>query len=461
MKVNIITLGCSKNTVDSENIAGHLTHAGLQVFFDRSQNDCETVILNTCGFIGDAKEESIQTILQQAEQKRNYNRRHHTDGKHRLLIASGCLVERYRDELAQEIPEVDAWYGVHEWDRLINDVLASQKRRSKVHDYDFTQQRTLSTPKHYAFLKIAEGCNRSCSYCAIPLIRGAHKSRPIEEIVNEAKTLVSNGVKELIVISQDTTYYGLDLYHRRALGDLLERLATETQTIEQSNNQAILHTPWIRLHYTYPSSFPLDAIDVIRRHPNICNYIDIPLQHINTRILNSMQRGIDREGTLKLLEHFRRELPDVAVRTTLIVGYPGETRKEFEELKEFVRTARFDRMGCFAYSPEEGTAAYNLTDDVPQEEKERRVAELMDLQEQISLEKNLARVGNTYTVLIDRQEGDYLVGRTQYDSPEVDDEVLIPMLTIKQSNNQAITPGDFLSVRITSAEPHDLFGEIA
>ena len=242
MKVNIITLGCSKNTVDSENIAGHLTHAGLQVFFDRSQNDCETVILNTCGFIGDAKEESIQTILQQAEQTKNYNRRHH-----------------------QEIPEVDAWYGVHEWDRLINDVLASQKRRSKVHDYDFTQQRTLSTPKHYAFLKIAEGCNRSCSYCAIPLIRGKHVSRPIEEILHEAQEMVHNGVKEIILIAQDTTYYGLDLYGTRRLGDLLELLATQSGA------------EWIRLHYTYPTSFPLDAIQAMRRHSNICNYIDIPL----------------------------------------------------------------------------------------------------------------------------------------------------------------------------------------
>ena len=260
--------------------------------------------------------------------------------------------------------------------------------------------------------------------------------------------MVDDGVKEIIVIAQDTTYYGLDLYGKRMLGTLLDRLATESGA------------PWIRLHYTYPSSFHLDAIDVIRRHPNICNYIDIPLQHINSRILSSMQRGIDREGTLKLLEHFRRELPDVAIRTTLIVGYPGETREEFEELKDFVRTARFDRMGCFAYSPEEGTAAYALPDDVPQEEKDRRVAELMDLQEQISYEKNLARVGNTYDVLIDRIEGDYLVGRTQYDSPEVDDEVLIPTQAIRQSDNQTITPGTFVNVRITSAQPHDLFGEI-
>ena len=455
MKINIITLGCSKNTVDSENLAGALRADGHKVFFDKNKIDCDAVIINTCGFIGDAKEESINTILECVNEKMRKCVNSKTNAikqsrNHAIkIIVCGCLVQRYREELRKEIPEVDAWYGVHEWEQIVNDL----KVPKNLKDLKAPIARPLSTPSHYAYLKIAEGCNRSCSYCAIPLIRGAHHSRPIDDIVAEAKALVKDGVKELIVISQDTTYYGLDLYHRRALGDLLERLATETQAIRQSGNQAI--TPWIRLHYTYPSSFPLDAIDVIRRYPNICNYIDIPLQHINSRILNSMQRGIDREGTLRLLDHFRRELPDVAVRTTLIVGYPGETREEFEELKEFVRTARFDRMGCFAYSPEEGTAAYSLPDDVPQEEKERRVAELMDLQEQISYEKNLARVGNTYTVLIDRTEGDYLVGRTQYDSPEVDDEVLIPT----QTSNQAITPGTFLSVRITSAQPHDLFGE--
>jgi ribosomal protein S12 methylthiotransferase len=423
MKINIITLGCSKNTVDSEKLAGSLKAEGHNVFFDRNKNDCDTVIVNTCGFIGDAKEESINVILEQIEAKK---RRHN---RTRLIVA-GCLVQRYEKELKKEMPEVDEWHGTHFFS-------LSETRRS------------LSTPSHYAYLKIAEGCNRSCSYCAIPFIRGAHHSRPIDDIVEEAKKLITSGVKELIVISQDTTYYGLDIYHRRALGELLERLATESGA------------PWIRLHYTYPTSFPLDAIDVIRRHDNICNYIDIPLQHINTRILNSMKRGIDRDGTLQLLEHFRRELPDVAVRTTLIVGYPGETEAEFEELKEFVRTARFDRMGCFAYSPEEGTAAFSLHDDIPQEVKERRVAELMDLQEQISFEKNQSRVGNTYNVLIDREEGDYLIGRTQYDSPEVDDEVLIPTDTLQHSRIHTLFPGTFVNVRITSAQPHDLFGEIA
>lgn len=417
MKINIITLGCSKNTVDSEKLAGRLSDEGHTLYFDRQKNDCDTVIINTCGFIGDAKEESINTILEQiAAKQRRHNKTH--------LIVCGCLVQRYMKELKSEMPEVDEWHGTNFFD--LSEPL-----------------RCLSTPQHYAYLKIAEGCNRSCSYCAIPLIRGAHKSRPIDELVNEAKELVANGVKEILVISQDTTYYGLDLYHRRALGELLERLANESGAA------------WIRLHYTYPTSFPVDAIDVIRRHSNICNYIDIPLQHINTRILNSMQRGIDREGTLRLIDTFRQQLPDVAIRTTLIVGYPGETREEFEELKEFVRQARFDRMGCFAYSPEEGTPAYSLHDDVPQEEKEQRVSELMALQEQISLEKNQKRIGKTYRVLIDRIDDEFLVGRTQYDSPEVDDEVLIPL------GERCIRPGDFVNAVVTDALENDLIAHLS
>ena len=418
MKINIITLGCSKNTVDSENLAGLYKAEGHTVYFDRQRNDCDVVVVNTCGFIGDAKEESINTILGQIEAKK---RRHN---KTRLVVC-GCLVQRYRDELEKEMPEVDEWRGT---------------------DFDpASDLRTLSTPSHYAYLKIAEGCNRSCSYCAIPLIRGAHRSRPIDELVDESKRLVANGVKELIVISQDTTYYGLDLYHRRALGELLSRLATESGA------------PWIRLHYTYPTSFPEDAIDAIAAHPNICNYIDIPLQHINTRILNSMQRGIDREGTLRLIDSFRHKLPDVAIRTTLIVGYPGETREEFEELKDFVRQARFDRMGCFAYSPEEGTAAYNLADDIPDEEKQLRVSELMAIQEQISLEKNQARIGQRMKVIIDGHYDDMLIGRTQYDSPEVDDEVLIKT----DGRKHHLHPGDFADVTITEAVEHDLIATLA
>ena len=414
MKINIITLGCSKNTVDSENMAGRLEAEGHTVWFDSDRDDFDTVVINTCGFIGDAKEESINTILQAIEWKKAR--------KGRRLVVGGCLVERYLDELKAEMPEVDEWYGT-------DDTTASGTR-------------PLSTPRHYAYLKIAEGCNRSCSYCAIPLIRGAHRSRPIDDIVAEARSLVDGGVKELIVISQDTTWYGLDLYHRRALGELLERLANESGA------------EWIRLHYTYPSSFPEDAIDAIARHANICNYIDIPLQHINSRLLDSMQRGIDREGTLKLLDTFRAKLPDVAIRTTLIVGYPGETEKEFDELKEFVRQARFDRMGCFAYSPEEGTPAFALGDPVPDDEKQRRVAELMAVQETISLEKNQARVGHVYRCIVDRREGDYLVARTEYDSPEVDDEVLI------RQTAAAIRTGDFVEVRITQALENDLIGEL-
>ena len=423
MKINIITLGCSKNTVDSEKLAGRLSAEGHTVYFDRQKNDCDTVIVNTCGFIGDAKEESINVILEQIAAKRR--RRNKT-----RLVVTGCLVQRYLGELKAEMPEVDEWHGTDYFS------LAEP-------------QRSLSTPGHYAYLKIAEGCNRSCSYCAIPLIRGAHRSRPIDDLVAEAKQLVASGVKELIVISQDTTYYGLDLYHRRALGELLNRLATESGAA------------WIRLHYTYPTSFPIDAIDAIASHPNICNYIDIPLQHINSRILSSMQRGIDREGTLRLIDTFRQKLPDVAIRTTLIVGYPGETQEEFEELKEFVRQARFDRMGCFAYSHEEGTAAYSLPDDVPQQEKERRVSELMAIQEQISLEKNQQRIGQTLRVIVDGHYDNYLVGRTQYDSPEVDDEVLIDTQTIKPSSLQAIQPGDFVDVVVTDALENDLMARLA
>ncbi|MBQ8704506.1 MAG: 30S ribosomal protein S12 methylthiotransferase RimO [Bacteroidales bacterium] len=433
MKINIITLGCSKNTVDSEKLAAALMEQGHSVHYDRQRNDCDAVIVNTCGFIGDAKEESIDTILQQVAVKARGR-------KARRLIVCGCLVERYKEELAREMPEVDAWYGVHEWEKIVNDLKVPKDLKDPKGPQAFP--RPLSTPSHYAYLKIAEGCNRSCSYCAIPLIRGAHRSIPMDDLVAEARSLVGKGVKELLVISQDTTYYGLDLYHRRTLGELLDRLANESGV------------QWLRLHYTYPSSFPDDAIDAIARHLNICNYIDIPLQHINSRILDSMQRGIDREGTLRLLDRFRAKLPDVAIRTTLIAGYPGETETEFEELKDFVRTARFDRMGCFAYSAEEGTPAYALGDPVPDEEKQRRVGELMAIQEQISLEKNQARIGKTYRCIIDRYEDDTLIGRTQYDSPEVDDEVLI------EQTRGGIRPGDFVDVRITDAMENDLIGEM-
>ena len=428
MKVNIVTLGCSKNVVDSENVAGHLKKNGIQVWFDSNRTDWDVCIVNTCGFIGDAKAESVNTLLELSEIKQRGR-------KPRKLIAIGCLIERYKKELEAEIPEIDAFYGVHEWKSLI---------RSLVDEYSgqLASERLRSTPRHYAYLKIAEGCNRSCSYCAIPLIRGKHVSRPIDELVEEAKSMVQNGVQEIIVIAQDTTYYGMDLYGRRRLGELLERLATETGA------------PWIRLHYTYPTSFPTDAIEVMRRHKNICNYIDIPLQHINSNLLKSMQRGIDREGTLELLRQFRQSIPDVAIRTTLIVGYPGEGEDEFEELKQFVSNAQFDRMGVFAYSPEEGTPAYSLGDPIDEETKQRRIDELMAIQEKISLAKNEALVGRTLPVLIDRREGDYYIGRTEYDSPEVDDEVVV-------SSTKPLIIGRFYNITITEGLENDLMGAVA
>lgn len=425
MKINIITLGCSKNIVDSEHIAGHLRKAGFDLYFDRQRNDCDIVIVNTCGFIGDAKEESVNVLLEQIAVKQRGR-------KQRRLIAVGCLIQRYEKELRAEMPEIDAFYGVHQWGELVRSLEAEYHDRLEA-------ERMQSTPRHYAYLKISEGCNRSCSYCAIPLIRGKHVSRPVEEIVDEAREMVADGVKELIVIAQDTTYYGMDLYGERRLGELLTRLAEESGA------------EWIRLHYTYPTSFPKDAIEVIASHPNICKYIDIPLQHISTHLLASMQRGIDREGTLALLDDFRRQIPDVAIRTTLIVGYPGETESDFEELKEFVRQARFSRMGVFAYSPEEGTAAFGLGDPVDDETKQNRIDELMAIQESISLENNRQRVGKTYRVLIDRREGDYWVGRTEYDSPEVDDEVLV-------YSGKPLKAGEFYSVTIDDAMEHDLEG---
>ncbi len=426
MKINIITLGCSKNIADSEHVAGHLKKAGFQLFFDRSRNDCDIVIVNTCGFIGDAKEESVNTLLEQIAIKQRSR-------KKRKLIAIGCLIERYRDELKAELPEIDAFYGVHQWGELVRSLEA------EYHD-TLESERLQSTPKHFAYLKISEGCNRSCSYCAIPLIRGKHVSRPIDDIIAEAKNMVDNGVKELIIIAQDTTYYGLDIYGERKLGTLLNRLATESGA------------QWIRLHYTYPASFPSDAIEAIAKHDNICKYIDIPLQHINSRILHSMQRGVDREATIKLLDDFRKLIPNVAIRTTLIVGYPGETEEEFEELKEFVSKARFSRMGVFAYSPEEGTAAFTLADSVSDEEKQRRVDELMSIQEQIALENNEAFVGKNLRVIVDRCEGDYWICRSEFDSPDVDNEVLVPA-------NAPMRVGNFYTVRIVDAMEHDLMAK--
>ena len=428
MNVNIITLGCSKNTVDSENLAGALVDAGFNVFFDRQRNDCDVVIVNTCGFIGDAKEESVNTILQQAAVKQRGR-------KKRLLIAVGCLVERYKHELHRELPDVDAWFGVHEWREIAEYVVKYSGNKAGIHSIN---NRLQSTPSHYAYLKISEGCNRSCSYCAIPLIRGRHISRPMDEIVAEARQLVDSGVKELLVIAQDTTFYGLDLYGERRLPQLLDRLALESGA------------EWIRLHYTYPASFPMEVLDVMARHDNICNYLDIPLQHINSRLLASMQRNIDRKATLDLLAAIRKRIPDITLRTTLIVGYPGETEKMFQELKDFVAEARFDRLGAFTYSQEEHTPAERLGDPIPEDEKQRRLAELMALQDNISFEKNQRLVGQTMRVLVDRREGEYFIARSQSDSPEVDDEILVA------ANLRALKIGSFCSVRISQAFEHDL-----
>lgn len=427
-KINIVTLGCSKNTVDSENVAGHLKEAGFTIRFDDDKNDADIVIINTCGFIGDAKEESIAAILEYAELKRRKK-------NPKKIVVCGCLSQRYADELRAEIPEVDAFYGVNDWNKLLGDIMDEYSEK------DFTAQRVVSTPKHYAYLKIAEGCNRSCSYCAIPLIRGKFVSRPIDDLVGEAKQFVAQGVKELLVIAQDTTYYGMDIYGKRALAELLERLAVESGA------------KWIRLHYTFPSSFPDDVIEVMKKYKCICNYIDIPLQHISTDVLASMKRGIDKEGTLQLMQMFRNKLPDVAIRTALIVGYPNETEEDFEQLKDFVRDMRFDRLGVFRYSAEEGTPSFPLGDTVSEEEKQRRMDEIMELQETISIEKNSEKVGKEYMVLIDRREGDFWVGRTEYDSPEIDNEVLI-------SAEEMLVEGRFYKVRIIEAMEYDLMAEL-
>lgn len=421
-KINIITLGCSKNTCDSEALAGQLAGQGLDVAHER---DGRIVVVNTCGFIGDAKEQSIGVILEQAERKRR--------GEIDRLYVTGCLVQRYKQELAEEIDEVDGWYAFAE----LKDLLASLGADYRT---ELVGERLLSTPKHYAYLKISEGCDRACSYCAIPLIRGRHVSVPIETLVREARTLADKGVKELILIAQDLTYYGIDLYGKRRLADLIRELAR------------IESIRWIRLHYAYPNGFPEDVLDVMASEPKVCKYLDIPLQHISDRILRSMKRGSTRQEIDALLSRIREKVPGVAIRTTLIVGYPGETRQEFEELKQWVAEQRFDRMGCFTYSEEEGTAAAELEDDVPPEEKQRRAEELMDLQREISAELNEQKVGRTLLVLIDGQNDDVFMGRTEYDSPDVDNDVFI------DREKWRVPLGDFVKVNITSAGLYDLFG---
>lgn len=423
-KISIITLGCSKNIYDSEVLMGQLKANGKEVVHEQT---ADVVVINTCGFIDNAKEESINTILECVDLKEK--------GKVEKVFVTGCLSERYKPDLEKEIPNVDAYFGTRDLPLLLKALGADYK-------HELVGERLLSTPRHYAYLKISEGCDRPCSFCAIPLMRGKHRSKTIEELVLEAKKLAKNGVKELILIAQDLTYYGLDLYKKRRLADLLNALC-EVDGVE-----------WIRLHYAFPTGFPEEVLDVIREQPKICNYIDIPLQHISDDILSSMKRGTTKEKTNRLLEKFREKIPGVAIRTTLIVGYPGETEKHFTELCEWVKEQKFDRMGCFAYSHEENTAAYKLKDDVPQEEKEQRVAEIMAIQEEISFQKNQEKVGKTFKCLVDRKEGAYFVARTEFDSPDVDNEVLIHVA------DQYLSPGSFVQVKINAAEAFDLYGEV-
>lgn len=423
-KINVVTLGCSKNVYDSEVLMGQLEASGKNVVHEEKG---DVVVINTCGFIDNAKEESINTILEYVDLK--------NQGIVEKVFVTGCLSERYKPDLEREIPDVDQYFGTRDLPILLKHLGADYK-------HELVGERLTTTPKHYAYLKISEGCDRPCSFCAIPLMRGGHISTPVEKLVTEAQKLAKKGVKELILIAQDLTFYGLDIYKKRALGDLLQELI-KVEGIE-----------WIRLHYAFPSGFPEDVLDIIKTEPKICNYIDIPLQHINTDLLKAMKRGTSFEKTNALLDKFREKVPDMAIRTTLIVGFPGETNDIFEELKQWVRDQRFDRLGCFTYSHEENTTAFVLEDNIPDEIKQKRVEEIMEIQQQISWEKNQEKVGKVFKCIFDRKEGDYFVGRTEYDSPDVDNTVLVP------AKDVYISIGDFANVRITSAEDYDLIGEL-
>jgi len=426
-KVNVVTLGCSKNIFDSEVMMAQLKAIKYDVVHESDDGDASVVIINTCGFIDNAKQESIDTIIQWADAKETG----HVD----KVYVTGCLSERYRDDLEKEIPEVDAYFGTRELPRLLKTLKADYK-------HELVGERLLTTPSHYAYFKIAEGCDRPCSFCAIPLMRGKHRSTPIQELVERAKGLAAKGVKELMLIAQDLTYYGLDLYKKRELATLLQALA-DVEGIE-----------WIRLHYAFPSGFPMEVLDVMRDHPNVCLYLDIPLQHASTRMLKSMRRGITREKTTELIKQIREKVPGIAVRTTLISGYPGESEEDHAEMLDWVSEMRFDRLGCFTYSHEENTHAFNFEDDVPEEVKKERAEEIMELQSGISHEINQARVGKIFKVMIDRIEGTDYIGRTEYDSPEVDNEVIIP----KSSGYARV--GDFAQVKITDCAPYDLYGAL-
>lgn len=423
-KINIVTLGCSKNVVDSEVLMGQLKANGKEVVHEERG---DVVVINTCGFIDNAKQESIDTILDFVEAK---NR-----GEVEKVFVTGCLSERYKPDLEREIPDVDQYFGTRDLPLLLKQLGADYK-------HELVGERLTTTPQHYAYLKISEGCDRPCSFCAIPLMRGGNISKPIEELVIETQKLARKGVKELILIAQDLTYYGLDLYKKRALADLLKELV-KVEGIE-----------WIRLHYAFPTGFPEDVLEIIKNEKKVCNYIDIPLQHINSNILKAMKRGTSHEKTNALLTKFRERVPDMAIRTTLICGFPGESEEDFQEMKDWVRVQRFDRLGCFTYSHEENTTAYELDDDVPQEVKEKRVEEIMELQSQISWEKNQEKIGKVFRCIFDRKEGNYFVGRTEFDSPDVDNTVLV------SAENTYISVGDFADVKITSAEEFDLYGEL-
>ncbi|MBQ0142725.1 MAG: 30S ribosomal protein S12 methylthiotransferase RimO [Prevotellaceae bacterium] len=426
--VDLITLGCSKNLVDSEKVMAMLENAGFQVYHDPQEPQGNIVIINTCGFIQDAKEESINMILEFAQAKDN--------GKIERLYVMGCLSQRYMAELKIEIPQVDAFFGKFEWNRIIDELTGGDDK-----DKQLCHQRHITTPKHYAYLKISEGCNRSCAYCAIPIMTGRHKSRTIEDIVGEVEYLVSQGVKEFQVIAQELTYYGMDIYKKRNIAELIRRIS-DVKGVE-----------WVRLHYAYPSQFPMDLLDVMRERDNVCKYLDIALQHISTKVLKNMRRHTDKEKTYKLIETIRKRVPGIHLRTTLMVGFPGEGKREYEELKEFVKWARFERMGAFAYSEEDGTyAAKTYKDSMTRKKKEERLSELMDIQQGISAEVQAEKVGQTLKVIIDRKEGEYYVGRTEFDSPEVDPEVLIPV------NEKRLQVGNFYYVRIVDSDDFDLFG---
>ena len=425
-KVNIITLGCSKNMVDSEVLSGQLRANDIDVVHENGRKDHNIVVVNTCGFIDKAKEESVNTILSQVELKKK--------GRLDKVFVTGCLSQRYRDDLEKEIPEVDAWFGTLELPLLLKQFEADYKA-------ELLGERLLATPKHYAYLKISEGCNRSCAFCAIPLMRGGHISRPIEDLVKEAEGLVRKGVKEIMLIAQELTYYGLDIYKRRALPELLHRLAD------------IPGLHWIRLHYAYPSKFPLEILDVIRDRPNICNYLDMPLQHASDRMLTAMRRQITRQDMTELIHAIRDKVPGICLRTTLIAGFPGETEEDVEALKDFLREHRFDRVGIFTYSHEEGTSAHQLNDDISAEVKQQRAQEIMEVQQEISYEINRQKIGQTFRVLIDKKEAGRYLGRTEFDSVEVDNEVII-------HSDRKLPVGEFVNVRITRAYDYDLEGEV-